>query len=71
MLLPAVLTAYAAGDRAAAGDAAEELQETALLMGTDALLGLAAVAAATLADDEAPGAVEGRGATISRRGTAL
>ncbi len=53
VLLPAVLTAYAAGDLAAAGDAAEELQETAVLMGTDALLGLAAVAAATLADDDA------------------
>ena len=52
VLLPAVLTAYAAGDRAAASDAAVELQETALLIGTDALRGSAAVAAATLADDE-------------------
>jgi DNA-binding NarL/FixJ family response regulator len=51
MLLPAVLAAHAAGDRAAAVDAAEELQETAALVGTDALLGLTAVAAATLADE--------------------
>ena len=53
VLLPAVLSADAAGERAAAIDAAEELQETAVLMGTDALRGLAAVAAATLADDHA------------------
>jgi DNA-binding CsgD family transcriptional regulator len=53
VLLPAVLAAFAAGDRAAAGEAAEELQETAVLMGTDAWMGLAAVAAATLAGDEA------------------
>ena len=52
VLLPAVLSAYAAGDRAAAIDASEELQETALLIETDALRGVAAVAAATLADDE-------------------
>lgn len=53
VLVPAVLTASAAGDRVAATDAAAELQATAALIGTDALLGLAAVAAATLADDAA------------------
>jgi DNA-binding NarL/FixJ family response regulator len=53
VLLPAVLTAWAAGNRAAAEAAAGELQATAALMGTDALMGLAAVAAATLTDDEA------------------
>jgi ATP/maltotriose-dependent transcriptional regulator MalT len=51
VLLPAVLSASAAGDRAAAVAAAAELQETAELVGTDALLGLSAVASATLADD--------------------
>jgi DNA-binding NarL/FixJ family response regulator len=53
VLLPAVLTAYAAGDLAAAADARDELQEAAVLMATDALAGCAAVAAATLADHDA------------------
>ena len=49
-LLPAVQAAHAAGDEAAAVAAAEELRQTARTMGTDALLGLAAVADATLAE---------------------
>jgi DNA-binding CsgD family transcriptional regulator len=53
VLLPAVLTACAAGERGEAVVAAEELHATALLVGTDAFMGLAALAAATLADDEA------------------
>jgi DNA-binding CsgD family transcriptional regulator len=52
VLLPAVLTASAAGEPTAAGAAAEELRETAALVGTGAMLGLAAVAAATLAQDD-------------------
>jgi DNA-binding CsgD family transcriptional regulator len=53
VLLPAVLAARAAGDRPAASAAADELRAIATLVDTDALLGLAAVAGATLADDEA------------------
>jgi ATP/maltotriose-dependent transcriptional regulator MalT len=51
VLLPAVVTAYAAGDRVAAEDAARELRATADTYRTGPLLGLAAVAEATLAID--------------------
>jgi ATP/maltotriose-dependent transcriptional regulator MalT len=52
VLLPAVITAAAAGDVGAAQAAAEELRATASAVGTDPLLGLAAVAAATVAPDD-------------------
>ena len=48
-LLPAVMAAAAAGDRAAAQDAADELRDTAALVRNKPLSGLAAAAAATLA----------------------
>ncbi len=49
-LLPAVQAAHAAGDAAAAAAAADELRRTAGTMGTDAPLGWAAVADATLSE---------------------
>ena len=48
-LLPAVQAALAAGDRGAAEQAADELRETADVVGNTPTLGLAAVAAASLA----------------------
>ncbi|KRE43121.1 LuxR family transcriptional regulator [Knoellia sp. Soil729] len=48
-LLPAVQAALAAGERGAAQQAADELRETAALVGNTPTLGLAAAAAATLA----------------------
>ena len=51
-LLPAVRAATAAGDEAAAGVAADELRRTAHATGTDALMGLSAVADAVLAGPE-------------------
>lgn len=48
VLLPAVTTAHAAGDRAGAEEAARELRMTADDIGIAALLGLAAAAEATL-----------------------
>ncbi len=55
LLLPAVLAAVAAGDQDAARTAAEELQDTAVLVGNKTVFGLAAAAAASLA--AAPDAV--------------
>ncbi len=52
VLLPAVITAVAAGDVDAADAAAQELGTTAADVGTDPLLGLAAAAAATVAQAE-------------------
>lgn len=49
-LLPGVLSAAGAGEHAAAAEAADELRETAALLGNSALAGLAASAAATLAE---------------------
>lgn len=49
LLLPAVLTAAAAGDRGEAQAAADELQDTAALVCNKSLFGHAAAAAATLA----------------------
>ncbi|HYN30829.1 MAG TPA: helix-turn-helix transcriptional regulator [Dermatophilaceae bacterium] len=49
ILLPAVVTAHAAGDGAAADAAAAELHRVAARVDTDPLWGLATVAAATLA----------------------
>lgn len=52
VLLPAVITAIAADDDRSAAEAALELAATARDVGTDPLLGLAAVAAAMVAPDE-------------------
>lgn len=56
VLLPAVITAEAAGDRVAAEELANELRATAAEVGTDPLLGLSAAAQATLCaqDDSGP-----------------
>lgn len=52
LLLPAVRTSLAAGERPAAEAAAEELRATASFVGNTALLGLAAAATATLAQPD-------------------
>ena len=53
--MPAVRAALAVGDQDAARAAADELQDTAVLVGNEGVFGLAAAAAASLA--AAPGAV--------------
>ena len=52
VLLPAVLAAQAAGDHAAAEQAADELDATARAIRTGPLLGIAAVARATVGTDD-------------------